>query len=845
MYYGVAGAGKSSLMQHLQERTEEAKVPHAAIDLGETGDVVSAMARMAGQLLHHRHARFDSFKRAMTILAARHAGEMAVPITGLTAPMASHCTDLMLDALDILTEVGHVAMLVKLGKSAFQTAMHGALENPRFRGLALKVGGQQDLVELMDLPLPDLETELERRFAADLCNSLPIREGKEVQGVLFLDTHEALWHDGPGGASAQDDWIRTLREHVHQRGVLMVMAGKDRLDWPDDWRERHPLRGYEWLDELHIGGLPEGDARELIHKLAAGNQDLPEPLTHAILKVTNENPPPGRSAHHCFLLTLCLEVVRETRRHQGAYPEPSVFDAIRPGHDAGCRLAERFLSSLQSQAMVSWLEELALTPHFDEEFALELDRARQYQNGRAGWDRLRRLTLVEARGDGFLELHPLLRQALEARVGGQRSAVVHRWAYQFWTDRAETRLKQDGWYSFEASSWQEAIQSSVFHLIRMGEAPVETRPALVFARLVLNVFWWWSQCLPSRFWAQLFATVEQALAPAAGGTLPMQLQELIEVMGLLRWLDTAFPRGWSHRTDEARVRERWGAAAAAQWSWAESVQCLEMLRTQLGLEAAERQIFQPDPEAGRSLAAEVAALNANFLGLALVNRAEELVPDEAEPLLQRAQHFFEVNEGWFGVLRYDRLAAAYARHNAGLLHQARREWEASRRAADEAIKEVGPERFEEGCSMELTAEAYRLRCSTYLREHCPLHAGDAMGRALTYGYGFQATDNDEYSDAYYADLRSEAEARLLELNQTEPEAGTLFREGLRRQWQEDPPPRPGTPLDASAGPAAGLDFLPCPAGCTSEAEAERATAWFRQRASEFRKDEPHSNASGS
>jgi len=251
------------------------------------------------------------------------------------------------------------------------------------------------------------------------------------KAALILDTHEALSRDGAGGAFALDGWIRQLGEYLHGHGVLMVLAGSDRLRWPADWDERDSQGRAVWLEQRALHGLSEPDAREFLNR--SQQQEVPHALQDAVLKVTNEVMDAcSPSRHHCYLLALCAEAIANTRAGTDEYPPARMFSAIPPGEAAAAPLVELFLTSLPSQAMVGWLQELALTPRFDQDYALALDADRRFLNGRTGWQWLRNLSLVSKRAGGMLELHPLLREALAGLVPPERAMPVHTWAAEYW-----------------------------------------------------------------------------------------------------------------------------------------------------------------------------------------------------------------------------------------------------------------------------------------------------------------------------------------------------------------------------------------------------------------------------
>ncbi len=77
---------------------------------------------------------------------------------------------------------------------------------PKLEEGILRLTKQGDLIELRRCALlndPKLPDELIRRFALDLAEHAPKREGRACKAVLLLDTYEALWQGREPGDSAQ------------------------------------------------------------------------------------------------------------------------------------------------------------------------------------------------------------------------------------------------------------------------------------------------------------------------------------------------------------------------------------------------------------------------------------------------------------------------------------------------------------------------------------------------------------------------------------------------------------------------------------------------------------------
>jgi hypothetical protein len=211
MFYGVGGAGKTTLIQHLQRKCAELGLPSAMMDLAEAREADEALPRLAAYLEQRHGMQFKGFKRVMAVLAAKETGGVVTPkiVEGITT--SGHIAGIALEGLGLLPVIGQIAIALKLGKDAMQLALNKAMKSNQAFSVAVgKIGGEKELFELIRRDEPELREELLRRFAADLVSSLPERDAKSGRGVLFFDQHEVLWRDERGGAFSQDAWIRQL-----------------------------------------------------------------------------------------------------------------------------------------------------------------------------------------------------------------------------------------------------------------------------------------------------------------------------------------------------------------------------------------------------------------------------------------------------------------------------------------------------------------------------------------------------------------------------------------------------------------------------------------------------------
>ena len=436
VFYGVGGVGKSALLRRLLTALPPG-VPHAVVDLQAVGDKARAyrevLLKLRTDLGHNFRMRFPRFDLCLAVMLAREGGD---------PPPLVKVNPVLGDALKFVTGL---AMLIpglwSLGVPLAEGAVRGSLKLfPGLQDAIRRAGGLEEIIKLRARVVqddPSLPGDLIRRFAQDLGEQLPERSGAACRAVVFLDTYETLWTGREAGGATHsrrlDWWIRDLAQFcLHPRvGVLPVLFGRDRIGW----QEENP----EWgglLDQHALDGLPAGDAQTFLARCGVGRpQGEPSsPLQNAIIRCCDTEHGPETRCHPLFL-ALCAEIAL---RSGGDKAPPAMFAGI-PTPQLAAELATRFLSSLHNQALQSWVIELSLTPRFDEQAALALDADRQYYNGRAGWEQLKRFSFIWQQPDGLWRLHKTMRDTLRVRAGAQ-TPTVHTWFLTHWTDRPDRSL---------------------------------------------------------------------------------------------------------------------------------------------------------------------------------------------------------------------------------------------------------------------------------------------------------------------------------------------------------------------------------------------------------------------
>ena len=438
VFYGVGGIGKTTLVRKLcaDLARSHAPLPHARFNLENVGDQAQAcrdvLIRLRSDLEMEFHVKFPSFDLALAVLIAQEGGERPSLVKvsdGLGQAFSA--------ALELTPDILKAGLKIAGGR--LQSAIQRSEPLERW---VRRVGGTEALLELNERFAQDdgvIIEELVRRFAQDLA-VLPPPPGNACRAALFLDTYEALWtgREGSLGAQAQllDAWVRLLAEYLLGAGVLLVLAGRDRINWGD--------QDPEWetsLDQHLLGGVSAPDAQTFLARRGIGGPPpaAPDPLQTAILHCAHTADRPNQQAGcHLLALALSADIVDNTRQ-SGAEPAPALFLGVPPTKMAG-ELATRFLKSLHNRNLELWVEALSLMPRFDESVALALDAQRQSHAGLAGWEQLRRYSFVTAHPDGFFRMHRTMREVLRVRSSPDVTRALHAWFAHYWQERGEEGL---------------------------------------------------------------------------------------------------------------------------------------------------------------------------------------------------------------------------------------------------------------------------------------------------------------------------------------------------------------------------------------------------------------------
>ncbi|MBN2054500.1 ATP-binding protein, partial [bacterium] len=432
-FHGVAGVGKSTLLERLYKeltdrKDKESGILHALHDVSE-GDhsIPDILGRLRCSLVEGHGVRLHSFDFAyLLLLAKRNPG-----------------VEFNLRQYGWLTKTGALADLVlpfvMPTGSVFEKlcraieAGTGKRGGPYTRWWTNR--GERELYFVQNTNnLNEIVDKLPRFFAEDL-NDWTIQ--KDVVCVLFLDTHESLvraFHTGARMAMA-DAWLRTLVKELGS-GVMVVTAGRDPLNWngkPD------------CFDQHEVKELSTDDAKESLQRRGIPGENLRNHLA----AVTGGLP---------VWLDLCADIAGGIRRHERRVATVEDFPGGYTG-DIGNRLYIRFTTYLDDDE--NELLKLLAVPRFFSrglyELLLEGGRHRGLDDR---FERLLSYSFVQESSAGIYRMHDALRRTILATMPGGKTTALHRRLADHYLAMAQYER------SYEATSemWIN-IDEAVYHCI--------------------------------------------------------------------------------------------------------------------------------------------------------------------------------------------------------------------------------------------------------------------------------------------------------------------------------------------------------------------------------------------
>lgn len=262
--------------------------------------------------------------------------------------------------------------------------------------LLLDQDAKQALASLQHMSEKDIVSYLPEFFNYDL-NAYC--EKKSTKAVLFFDTYEELWNNfsGEKHAFTRDDWVRLLANCGPH--VLLVIAGREKLRWPEyenEWAEA--------IETHLLSNLSKEDVIRFLRSADIKNKALVEKIASV-------------SGGHPYYLDLCLDILAQN----GA-------DEITKWPDSKRELFDRFAKSL-SEDELSLLKRLAPLSNYDTRYT---KAAVRNFNIALNDDELlahRRFSFVKIHDDGSATLHDLMRRSLLSHTPSNTLKEIRTFAF--------------------------------------------------------------------------------------------------------------------------------------------------------------------------------------------------------------------------------------------------------------------------------------------------------------------------------------------------------------------------------------------------------------------------------
>ncbi|WP_422074050.1 tetratricopeptide repeat protein [Tranquillimonas rosea] len=425
VWYGVGGQGKTELRKELVRQIEALQVDGAAIALGvadfetpEHRTPLGGLLKLRASLGRGRRVTFPTFDFAYAswFANARPGADIRASHPELfyrgESEIVDDLTDWAADAAGIIAGVG-----AALAPGSGLIYKYGHRLTGRLRTWWDARDVKAKIAEIDALSEPDLLPRLPVYLGFDLWRATVAKDAPRV--VVMLDTHEALWRDATRQSTlGADQWVRDFVEAAP--GTLIAIFGRDKLRWG----EIDP----EWgtiLNQHLLGGLSGQDADRFLETAGVPT----EALRSRIVEGAEGLP---------FYLDLALDLFEDLTRSTGFLPTAEEFG--RTPAD----VLDRFLRHLSDEEE----RELRLASYpagLSESLFLDLCEA--FPLGvAADWPRLsRRSFMTEAEG-GRLEMHALMRQALQAREKTERPEAftrVHTFLFERYDAQAQPGEARD------------------------------------------------------------------------------------------------------------------------------------------------------------------------------------------------------------------------------------------------------------------------------------------------------------------------------------------------------------------------------------------------------------------
>lgn len=273
----------------------------------------------------------------------------------------------------------------------------------RFKEWALK--REKEIANIVDMEAVDIGKNLPAFWASDLTDYL---KSSSNSAVIFIDTYEALWdnHRAQGDFNSKDKWIRDLVAELP--GVLWVICGREALSWEEtdpDWKE--------YLEQNHIGKLPEKDAIDLLNICGVGD----EKIQKIILDGSKGVP---------YYLDLAIDTYNQIKKKRQPVPD----DFAKTPAD----IFNMFIKYLDKQE-IETLKVLS-APRVWDYYLFEV-LIKKFNTGYplTAFSDMKRFSFTSQNSDGKWYMHQLMRESLQDYQNSDLKNRVHRFIFEHYNEK--------------------------------------------------------------------------------------------------------------------------------------------------------------------------------------------------------------------------------------------------------------------------------------------------------------------------------------------------------------------------------------------------------------------------
>jgi tetratricopeptide (TPR) repeat protein len=301
-----------------------------------------------------------------------------------------------------------------LGKAVFDLFAKGAGEKSTLYLSRRRLRPENwDAIQRLDVD-KELIDQLPVFFAADLNAAIASPQAPK-RVVLFFDTHEAFWGEQRDRANYffQDEWLRVLLVELDlNKGIVVVVSGREVPRWPEVWDEKNTSISDEYLQIEQIGNLAVVDARAYLQNVfSPETTGIDAELCESLIMYASRGVSSGGNEVHPLHLGLCADVVLAAlaRREQLT---AAAFDEVPEFEAKGQVLINRLLRYV-TEGMRYAIHGLSACRAFDFEIYRLLGKSLDYTVDRPTFNQLVRFSFVRQvaqRGDSWYQLHDLIRR---------------------------------------------------------------------------------------------------------------------------------------------------------------------------------------------------------------------------------------------------------------------------------------------------------------------------------------------------------------------------------------------------------------------------------------------------